>query len=575
MKRLLQYFKGYQKESILGPVFKLCEALLELTVPMIVARVIDEAIPSGETSQVLRYIFLMIVVGLVGFILAITAQYYSAKAAVGFTRQLNNDLFKKIMALPQAEVDKNSPASLVNRMTSDTFQMQTGVNIFFRLFLRSPFIVIGSLVMAMQIESRVALIFTTMIILLFVVVGGILKLTSPMFTNVRKRLDHLVQLTRQQVKGMRVIRAFRQEAREIEEFKSTNQHLNHEQLKAANGSVLTNPLTYVIVNICLVLIIWQGSQWVNVGSLTQGGLVALVNYLLQILVELIKLTMVISTMNKAMTSAKRVVEVFNLEDEATTFEQNAVTNPQSLYEFNQVQFYYPNTQAPALEQLNFTINKGDFFGIIGSTGSGKSTLIELLTKNYDPTAGQISVNSQLLKTDTRSELRESIALVPQLATLFKGTVRSNLLLANPDASEEAMWQALKVAQADDFIKEKYGLDTKVEAFGRNFSGGQRQRLTLARALVKEAEIYIFDDSTSALDYLTEANFQKALQEHFADKTIIMISQRPHSVLKANQILVLNEGKQIGLGTHAQLLVECPIYREIDQSQKVAEVKEDE
>ena len=575
MKRLLQYFKGYQKESILGPVFKLCEALLELTVPMIVARVIDEAIPSGETSQVLRYIFLMIVVGLVGFILAITAQYYSAKAAVGFTRQLNNDLFKKIMALPQAEVDKNSPASLVNRMTSDTFQMQTGVNIFFRLFLRSPFIVIGSLVMAMQIESRVALIFTTMIILLFVVVGGILKLTSPMFTNVRKRLDHLVQLTRQQVKGMRVIRAFRQEAREIEEFKSTNQHLNHEQLKAANGSVLTNPLTYVIVNICLVLIIWQGSQWVNVGSLTQGGLVALVNYLLQILVELIKLTMVISTMNKAMTSAKRVVEVFNLEDEATTFEQIAVTNPQSLYEFNQVQFYYPNTQAPALEQLNFTINKGDFFGIIGSTGSGKSTLIELLTKNYDPTAGQISVNSQLLKTDTRSELRESIALVPQLATLFKGTVRSNLLLANPDASEEAMWQALKVAQADDFIKEKYGLDTKVEAFGRNFSGGQRQRLTLARALVKEAEIYIFDDSTSALDYLTEANFQKALQEHFADKTIIMISQRPHSVLKANQILVLNEGKQIGLGTHAQLLVECPIYREIDQSQKVAEVKEDE
>lgn len=575
MKRLLQYFKGYQKESILGPVFKLCEALLELTVPMIVARVIDEAIPSGETSQVLRYIFLMIVVGLVGFILAITAQYYSAKAAVGFTRQLNNDLFKKIMALPQAEVDKNSPASLVNRMTSDTFQMQTGVNIFFRLFLRSPFIVIGSLVMAMQIESRVALIFTTMIILLFVVVGGILKLTSPMFTNVRKRLDHLVQLTRQQVKGMRVIRAFRQEAREIEEFKSTNQHLNHEQLKAANGSVLTNPLTYVIVNICLVLIIWQGSQWVNVGSLTQGGLVALVNYLLQILVELIKLTMVISTMNKAMTSAKRVVEVFNLEDEATTFEQNAVTNPQSLYEFNQVQFYYPNTQAPALEQLNFTINKGDFFGIIGSTGSGKSTLIELLTKNYDPTVGQISVNSQLLKTDTRSELRESIALVPQLATLFKGTVRSNLLLANPDASEEAMWQALKVAQADGFIKEKNGLDTKVEAFGRNFSGGQRQRLTLARALVKEAEIYIFDDSTSALDYLTEANFQKALQEHFADKTIIMISQRPHSVLKANQILVLNEGKQIGLGTHAQLLVECPIYREIDQSQKVAEVKEDE
>lgn len=575
MKRLLQYFKGYQKESILGPVFKLCEALLELTVPMIVARVIDEAIPSGETSQVLRYIFLMIVVGLVGFILAITAQYYSAKAAVGFTRQLNNDLFKKIMALPQAEVDKNSPASLVNRMTSDTFQMQTGVNIFFRLFLRSPFIVIGSLVMAMQIESRVALIFTTMIILLFVVVGGILKLTSPMFTNVRKRLDHLVQLTRQQVKGMRVIRAFRQEAREIEEFKSTNQHLNHEQLKAANGSVLTNPLTYVIVNICLVLIIWQGSQWVNVGSLTQGGLVALVNYLLQILVELIKLTMVISTMNKAMTSAKRVVEVFNLEDEATTFEQNAVTNPQSLYEFNQVQFYYPNTQAPALEQLNFTINKGDFFGIIGSTGSGKSTLIELLTKNYDPTVGQISVNSQLLKTDTRSELRESIALVPQLATLFKGTVRSNLLLANPDASEEAMWQALKVAQADGFIKEKYGLDTKVEAFGRNFSGGQRQRLTLARALVKEAEIYIFDDSTSALDYLTEANFQKAVQEHFADKTIIMISQRTHSVLKANQILVLNEGKQIGLGTHAQLLVECPIYREIDQSQKVAEVKEDE
>ncbi|MBS4455252.1 ABC transporter ATP-binding protein [Tuanshanicoccus lijuaniae] len=573
MKSLTVFFKGYYKESILGPLFKLFEALLELMIPMIVARVIDTALVSQNTSLIIRYIILMLVIGLVGFSFSITAQYFSAKAAVGYTRQLNERLFEKILALPQSAIDTTSPASLVNRLTNDTLQIQSGLNIFFRLFLRSPFIVLGSLVMAVRLEPRVTAVFSGMIILLFIIVGGILYGTAPLFVKVRQTLDRLVQQTRQQMKGIRVIRAFRQEQREIDEFQETNNRLYRQTLFVTNINLLTNPLTYVVVNGALILVLWQGGHWIHEGAIQQGSIVALVNYLLQILVELVKLTMVVTMLNKSYASAKRVVDVLDKADEMEQFDNGTMSDPVALYQFNHVQFTYPNGQSPALHQLDFSIRVGEFFGIIGSTGAGKSAVLELITKTYDATKGSIAINPQLVDVASRKRVRQSISLVPQSATLFQGTVRSNLQMAYPDASEAMMWQALEVAQAADFIRKKRGLDTPVTAFGRNFSGGQRQRLTIARALVKPAQVYVFDDSTSALDYLTEAKFQQALKQYYGAKTIIMISQRTHSVESADQILVLDEGKQVGLGTHQSLLKDCSVYQEIHQSQQVKEVNE--
>ncbi|MBR7928368.1 ABC transporter ATP-binding protein [Aerococcaceae bacterium zg-ZUI334] len=573
MKSLAVFFKGYYKESILGPLFKLFEALLELAIPMILAQVIDTALSSRDTSLIIRYIVLMLILGLIGFVFSITAQYFSAKAAVGFTRQLNERLFEKVLALPKSALDITSPASLVNRLTNDTLQIQSGLNIFFRLFLRSPFIVLGSLIMAVKLEPQVTLVFSSMIILLFMIVGGILYATAPLFTKVRHTLDRLVQQTRQQMKGMRVIRAFRQEQREIDEFQETNSELYRQQLFVTNINLLTNPLTYVVVNIALIVILWQGSHWIHDGVIQQGSIVALVNYLLQILVELVKLTMVVTMLNKSYTSAKRVAEVLNEVDETDTFVNGELTDSQALYQFEHVQFTYPNGQSPALHQLDFSIRSGEFFGIIGGTGAGKSAILELITKTYDTSKGAIAINNQLIDVSTRKSVRNAISLVPQSATLFQGTVRSNLQMAYSQATDEDMWRALTVAQAADFIRSKDGLDTTVTAFGRNFSGGQRQRLTIARALVKPAQIYIFDDSTSALDYLTEARFQQALKEQYGNRTIIMISQRTHSVASADQILVLNEGAQVGLGTHELLLDSCPVYREIHQSQQVKEVSE--
>ena len=584
MKQLLKYFENYRLSSFLGPFFKLIEALLELTVPMFVAIIIDEAIPSGEVNQIFRYIAIMFAVGLTGFAFSITAQYHSARAAIGVTRNLGNALFKHIMHLPKATRDRLTPASLVTRMTSDLFQIQSAINLFFRLFLRSPFIVIGSLLMAMQIDLRMTIYFVVMIGLLTLVVVVSIYITTPIHARIRQELDRLVTLTREQIQGMRVIRAFRQEDREQTQFKIQNEILTADQIKVGKLTNFTNPLTYVIVNSVLILVIWQGGRFVNEGSLQQGQLVALVNYLLAILIELVNIAMFVLQLNRGLTSANRVVEVFNQPVEIPDFinpilEVSDIRNRSSVKAtkdssvvFNDVSFTYSNAAEASLQDINFSFSQGEFIGVTGSTGSGKSTLLRLITKTYDATSGQVSFNPKYFDTRSRQVLRSQISVVPQSATLFQGSIRSNLLQGYPEATDDELWSALEDAQASAFVKAKPGgLDANVEAFGRNFSGGQRQRLTIARALIKPARILILDASTSALDYVTEANFQKVLREKYQMLTIIMVSERTHSIKEADRIIVLEEGRQIGAGSHEELLSSNEVYREIHESQQVLEV----
>lgn len=572
MKQLIVHFKNYRLSSFFGPFFKLIEALLELTIPMFVAVIIDEAIPSGEVSNVIRYIAMMFGIGLTGFLFSITAQYHSARAAIGVTRSIGNDLFKHIIHLPKAERDDITPASLVTRMTSDLFQIQSAINIFFRLFLRSPFIVLGSMIMAMQIDLRMTSYFLAMILLLTVVVVGSLYITTPVHAQIRREIDRLVTLTREQIQGIRVIRAFRQEDREKQEFKEQNESLTFNQIKVGKLSNFTNPLTYVIVNIVLLLIIWQGGHFVNEGTLQQGQLVALVNYLLAILVELVKIAMFVMQLNRGLTSANRVVDVLNRPLETTEFNNPETAQTRDSIVFEDVAFTYPDAAEASLEDVSFAIQTGDFVGITGSTGSGKSTLLSLLTKTYDPTSGKLYFDTGVFDVTSRQNLRNQISVVPQSATLFKGTIRSNLMRGNPRASEAELWAALDAAQAREFVRSKKGqLDAEVESFGRNFSGGQRQRLTIARALVKPAKVLILDAATSALDYVTESNFLKTLHEKYQDMTIVMVSERTNSIKQADKIVVLDQGKQIGVGSHKDLLEHNEVYREIHASQQVLEV----
>lgn len=578
MKQLLKYFKNYRWASIFGPTFKLVEALLELTVPMIVAIIIDSAIPSGNTSLLFRYISIMFAVALAGLGFSLTAQYCSARAAVGFTRELGKDLFQHIIHLPKVEQDRVTPSSLVTRMTSDLFQIQSGLNMFFRLFLRSPFVVAGSFIMAISIDYRMTIYFLAMIILLSIVVVAVLYFSTPLHKTIREDLDQLVTLTREQIQGIRVIRAFRQEEKEIEDFRQQNNTLAENQIRVGRLNVLTGPLTYVIVNVTLLLVIWQGGLYIDSGTLTQGQLVALVNYLLAILIELVKIAFFVMQLNRGLSSARRVVDVLNRPVESQLFVNSFPTDlvkdkglNQAAIVFHDVSYVYPEASEPSLSELNFVIEQGQFIGVTGSTGSGKTTLISLITKSYEPTIGQVSFNPSLFDVSTRWDLRHLISVVPQRATLFQGTIRSNLLQGKPDASDAELWQALDDAQATDFVKaKKEGLDSPVDAFGRNFSGGQRQRLTIARALIKPAKVLILDAATSALDYVTEANLQRVLREKYQHLTLIMISERTHSIQEADQIIVLNEGHQVGIGGHDELIRSSNVYREIHESQQVLE-----
>lgn len=569
MKSLLKYFKGYLKETILGPVFKLLEAIFELCVPLIMVHLVDQVIPKKETSGVVMMVGALFLFASLGVVVAITAQYFSSKAAVGFTREMTKDLYDKILSLPKDKRDKIGTSSLVTRLTSDTYQIQVGINLFLRLFLRAPIIVFGSIIMAFTISPKLTLWFLGMVAILTLIIVIMSRIVNPLFAKIRKITDRMVTVTRQHFQGMRVIRAFGQDASELEDFREVNQDYKVWQIRAGIWSSLVSPLTFLVVNTTLVCVIWQGQLTISAGLLTQGMLVALVNYLLQILTELIKLAMLVTSLNVSYISAKRVQEIFDLKEEdllealteETAREQEAISA-------EEVSFTYPTASSPALEGISFDLDQGQMLGIIGGTGSGKSTLVQLLSHLYDVSQGKLALYHQGHSPRTLKEWREWIAVVPQKAELFRGTIRSNLLLGMDESlTDHDLWWALETAQAADFVREKEGkLDEPVEAFGRNFSGGQRQRLTIARALLKKAPFLVLDDSTSALDYLTEARLLKSIKDELSDTSLILVSQRTNSLKSADQILVLNKGHQVGLGNHDFLLSTNEIYQEIHDSQ---------
>ena len=569
MKSLLKYFKGYLWETFLGPVFKLLEAIFELCVPLIIAHLVDQVIPKKETSAVVMMVGVLFLFASFGVVVAITAQYFSSKAAVGFTREMTKDLYEKILSLPKDKRDRIGTSSLVTRLTSDTYQIQVGINQFLRLFLRAPIIVFGSIIMAFTISPKLTLWFLGMVAILTLIIVIMSRIVNPLFAKIRKITDRMVTVTRQQFQGMRVIRAFGQQASELEDFREVNQDYKVWQIRAGIWSSLVSPLTFLVVNTTLVCVIWQGQLNISAGLLTQGMLVALVNYLLQILTELIKLAMLVTSLNVSYISAKRVQEIFDLKEEdllealpeETAREQEAISA-------EKVSFTYPTASSPALENISFDLDHGQMLGIIGGTGSGKSTLVQLLSHLYAVSQGKLALYHQGHSPRTLKEWREWVAVVPQKAELFRGTIRSNLLLGMEEGlSDDDLWWALETAQAADFVREKEGqLDEPVEAFGRNFSGGQRQRLTIARALLKKAPFLILDDSTSALDYLTEARLLKSIKEELSDTSLILVSQRTNSLKSADQILVLNKGHQVGLGNHDFLLSTNEIYQEIHYSQ---------
>ena len=569
MKHLLSYFKSYIKESFLAPLFKLLEAVFELLVPMVIAGIVDQSIPQKDQGHLWMQIGLLFVFAVIGVLVALVAQFYSAKAAVGFTKELTNDLYRHILSLPKDSRDRLTTSSLVTRLTSDTYQIQTGINQFLRLFLRAPIIVFGAIFMAYRLSPELTFWFLVMVTILTLVIVVLSRLVNPLYSSLRKKTDQLVQETRQQLQGMRVIRAFGQEKREIEHFQVLNQIYTAIQMKTGYWSSLLTPLTYLIVNGTLLVIIWNGYISIQGGWLSQGALIALINYLLQILVELIKLAMLINSLNQSYISAKRIEEVFAEEPEDILAEiaQREGSMNQSL-RVEHLTFTYPDAAQPSLRDISFGMKKGEILGIIGGTGSGKSTLVQVLLGLYKPDKGTVAFYQAGNSPQNLAQWRSWIAYVPQKVELFKGTIRSNLTLGmeNP-VSDQELWQALEIAQAKDFVSDKDGqLDAEVQAGGRNFSGGQKQRLSIARAVLHQAPFLILDDATSALDTITESNLLKAVQENLPNTSLILISQRTSTLKIAEQILLLEKGQQLALGNHEELMKTSQVYREINASQ---------
>ena len=569
MKYLLSYFKPYLKESFLAPLFKLLEAVFELLVPLVIAGIVDQSIPQKDQGHLWMQMGLLFVFAVIGVLVALVAQFYSAKAAVGFTKELTNDLYRHILSLPKDTRDRLTTSSLVTRLTSDTYQIQTGINQFLRLFLRAPIIVFGAIFMAYRLSPELTFCFLVMVAILSFVIVVLSRLVNPLYSILRKKTDQLVQETRQQLQGMRVIRAFGQEKREIENFQVLNQVYTAIQMKTGYWSSLLTPLTYLIVNGTLLVIIWNGYLSIQGGWLSQGALIALINYLLQILVELIKLAMLINSLNQSYISAKRIEEVFaeEPEDIHSEIQVGRVSGNQVLH-VQDLTFTYPDAAQPSLRDISFGMKEGQILGIIGGTGSGKSTLVQVLLGLYPADKGSISLYLDGRSPRDLSEWRSWMAYVPQKVELFKGTIRSNLTLGMEETvSDQELWQALEIAQAKDFVSEKEGqLDAEVEEGGRNFSGGQKQRLSIARAVLRQAPFLILDDATSALDTITESNLLKAVQENLPNTSLILISQRTSTLKIADQILLLEKGQQLALGNHEELMKTSQVYREINASQ---------
>lgn len=573
MKRVFSYLRPYVKECILAPLFKLLEAGFELIVPLVIAAIIDTGIDRGDTPYVLRMCGILLLLAVVGLVSAVTAQYFASVAAVGFGTALRHALFGKLQSLSYRELDTLGTATMMTRMTSDVNQAQTGVNLTLRLLLRSPFVVFGAFIMAATIDRRLSLLFGAVILLLLLVVYAVMFRTLPMYRHTQEKLDRVLGLTRENLTGARVIRAFCREEAELRDFDEANGTLTREQKRVGLISLLTNPLTYVIINAGVIALIWGGAIRVDIGDLTQGQVIALYNYMSQILVELVKMANYIVTVTRALASGKRVARV--LEMESSLRDPEASAEPQKeapAIEMQDVSLTYAGNAAPSLSHVTFSLPRGATLGVIGGTGSGKTTLVDLIPRFYEASEGVVSVMGNPVTAYTLDVLRGRIGVVPQRALLFSGTIRDNLLFGNPDATDEELTRALATAQALDVVAAKpLGLDEAVEAGGKNFSGGQRQRLTIARALVARPDILILDDSASALDYATDARLRRALREELTDMTVVVVSQRTSSVRHADLILVLDEGQVVGAGTHETLRETCDVYREICMTQEKGEV----
>ena len=569
MKHLYPYLRRFRKESILAPLFKMLEATFDLLVPMVVADIIKVGITNGDTTYIWTRCGLLVLMALIGLLCSFTAQYFAARAAIGTSTGLRHELMAHIQSLSFSELDTLGVSTLITRMTSDVNQVQNGLNMFLRLFLRSPFIVAGAMIAAFTIDTQIALIFLAAIPVLAVIVFGIMRITSPMYKTVQSRLDAVTGATRENLSGVRVVRAFGREDAEEENFVQQNGSLNAMQLKVGRIAALMNPLTYVVVNLGIIGILYFGANKIGSGALLSGDVVALVNYMSQILVELVKLANLVVLLTRAIASMGRVSQVLDTPSTMAFPEKPVSADAASdvAVAFDHVSLRYQGAGAESLSDVTFTAKKGQTIGVIGGTGSGKTTLVSLIPRFYDATKGQITLLGQPITAYSKAELNRHVAVVMQKAQLFKGTIRSNLLWGNENATDEELWHALSIAQSEDFVRQKPGkLDDPVEQSGRNLSGGQRQRLTIARALVGHPDILILDDSASALDYATDAALRKALRTLPAETTLFIVSQRTSSLRHADQIIVLDDGHVVGIGTHDALMQTCEVYREIHESQ---------
>jgi ATP-binding cassette subfamily B protein len=573
VRKLLHFLRGYEKESVFAPLFKMLEATFELIVPLVMARIIDVGIKNQDVSYIWKLGGILVIFGVLGLASSLTAQYFAAKAAVGFGTALRHAMFHHIQQLSYGEIDRAGSSTLVVRITSDINQVQTGVNMVLRLFLRSPFIVVGAMIMAFTIDVKTAVIFLIAVPLLAFVIYGIMMLTIPLYKKVQKRLDQVLLSTRENLAGIRVIRAFRTQNQEMQEYEEKSSSLMQLQLKVGRISALLNPITYVFVNLGIIAVVWYGGGAVNVGRITQGEVIALVNYMSQILLALVMIANLIISFTKAMASAGRINEVFDLKpgikdgtaegrEEASEEQQESAR-----VEMQNVTFYYQNSQEPALSNITFRAYAGETIGIIGGTGSGKSTLVNLIPRFYDTSEGSVLVNGVNVKEWRMDILRGKVGIVPQKAVLFHGTIRQNMQMGKADATDGEIFAALKTAQALEIVESRQsGLDTIISEGGKNLSGGQRQRLTIARALVRQPQVLILDDSASALDFATDYRLRKSLSEDTSGMTVFIVSQRAASIRYTDRIIVLDDGEIAGYGIHEELLEDCPVYREICYSQ---------